>query len=132
MNVSLVPIEGCYQKPLAAKIVSETVHYYNVQVIGKDYTVKFRKSDMLQAGIFRNNFPRRKLVIEKIKKIEFSKLAIGTRFKYPNGESTWVKIDLCGTIAKWEDEQICSSWIGQPICSLNDNNNMDELVCVVQ
>ena len=53
---------------------------------------------------------------------DFNKLALGTRFRYINGEKTFVKIrhDL---IAEWNESQIDTSWVGQGIFSAKENQN---------
>ena len=55
----------------------------------------------------------------------FSWLALGAKMKYGNeSENVWVKISndrLGGCIAAWDDENQATHWLGQSICSLNDN-----------
>lgn len=47
---------------------------------------------------------------------DFNKLALGTRFRYLEGDKTYVKLGH-DTIAEWSDEQIDTTWIGQGIYS---------------
>lgn len=66
---------------------------------------------------------------KKTKKVLFSKLALGSRFKYDDDDTNvWVKIDSRGTIAKWQDEFATASWIGQPICCLNDTGDDQKVI----
>lgn len=58
----------------------------------------------------------------------FSWLALGTKFKYPDVSenfSVWVKISndiRSGCIAEWKPDQQITKWVGQSVCSLNDDN----------
>lgn len=60
-------------------------------------------------------------------------LALGTRFKYIDEgiDSVWVKLSNDGTIAKWEDKNIDTRWIGQSICCLNEDGDMFQTVEIV-
>lgn len=69
----------------------------------------------------------------KSKKVLFSELALGARFKYEGSEDVWVKIDVDpkdACIAKWDENLKDKAWIGQPVCSLNDDG-ADQYVLLV-
>ena len=73
-----------------------------------------------------------KMVIKN--KVLFSDLALGAKFKFENHEDVWVKIDIDpkeGCIAKWDNALQASGWVGQPVCSLNDNG-IDQYVILVK
>jgi hypothetical protein len=70
----------------------------------------------------------------------FNILALGTRFKYnhvsipDDVEDTWVKISHTG-IAKWDDDEVITNWVGQQICSFADNDDeisLSEKVILVE
>lgn len=71
--------------------------------------------------------------MKKMKKVEFYKLSLGTRFKYKDTDVdyTWVKLSDDGTIAKWDDSQIDTNWVGQSICCFKDNDDFTEKVFIV-
>jgi hypothetical protein len=49
----------------------------------------------------------------------FRQLAIGARFKYPEGKKIWVKLNG-GGIAEWQDSLATGSWVGQAIGIFSD------------
>lgn len=52
----------------------------------------------------------------------FSKLPLGSRFKYLDNTvpGVWVKLAGDGCIAEWDDSQIDTNWVGQKVVSLNE------------
>lgn len=65
----------------------------------------------------------------------FSKLALGTRFRYINTgnigkKRLWVKIGA-NTIAEWDEAQKTDNWIGQRICCFTDTFDTDIDVIVL-
>lgn len=61
--VRLLPTQGCYQKPIDARIVRETKSCFFVVPDGYMHEWKFNKADMLRTGNHKNVFPRYKLEI---------------------------------------------------------------------
>jgi hypothetical protein len=48
------------------------------------------------------------------KPCQFSELAIGARFTYPEGSKVWVKLDRHG-IAEWSPKYATATWVGQAV-----------------
>lgn len=53
---------------------------------------------------------------------KFSDLALGAKFTYPLESTIWVKISP-RTVAQWIENMKDCGWMGQPICSFDENDN---------
>lgn len=74
-----------------------------------------------------------KKTVDGIEFVLFSWLSLGAKFKYPNRSKIWIKIshDLSGgCIAEWNENKQDIYWVGQSICSLNDDD-IDQYVLLV-
>ncbi len=60
----------------------------------------------------------------------FKCLALGTKFMYPNSGKVWVKIDV-HTVAEWSEANKTDGWLGQAICSFDDNDDTSKEVIVL-
>lgn len=60
---------------------------------------------------------------------KFSLLALGTRFKYGESNTVWVKIGA-DLVAKWDVTQIDTGWLGQSICSATGEGEEIEVIIV--
>lgn len=70
-------------------------------------------------------------LIENKKPVLFSTLALGSRFKFsPESDDVWVKLGYDAIIAKWDEKFSTDKWVGQPICSLNDDRTDQEVYYV--
>ena len=58
---------------------------------------------------------------------QFSKLALGTRFRYTKSKKIWIKIGK-NLIAEWDESLKTDAWIGQQICCFS---NIDDLTVYV-
>lgn len=65
---------------------------------------------------------------------DFSKLPLGTRFRYINGKTIWVKLDNGPNqeIAEWNTGPIPLNWIGQMICSFSADCESQSKVIIVE
>lgn len=75
-----------------------------------------------------------KKVIDGVEMVLFSWLCLGAKFKYPNSNKVWVKIsnDLdSGCVAEWSDDNQDTYWIGQSVCSFNDDS-VDDFVILAK
>jgi hypothetical protein len=75
-----------------------------------------------------------KKVINGVEMVLFSWLCLGAKFKYPNSNKMWVKIsdDLnSGCVAEWSDDNQDTYWVGQSVCSFNDDC-VDDFVILVK
>ena len=66
----------------------------------------------------------------------FNVLALGTRFKYDNPEVEYTFVKISHTeIARWDDDEVITNWVGQLICSFADNDDeisLSEKVILVE
>jgi hypothetical protein len=69
-------------------------------------------------------------VILDVLKEEFKKLALGTRFSYERFSKEWVKIGAT-TIAEWDESLKTAGWLGQSICSFDENDDTTKIVYVL-
>lgn len=63
--------------------------------------------------------------------VPFSALCYGARFKYTKDEAAeWVKVghDL---IAGWKAENVATTWVGQPLCSFSDDDDVSAVVWLI-
>lgn len=75
-----------------------------------------------------------KKVVNGVEMVLFSWICLGAKFKYQNSNKVWVKIgnDLDGgCIAEWSDDNQDTYWIGQTVCSFNDDG-VDEFVILIK
>jgi hypothetical protein len=63
-------------------------------------------------------------------KVKFKSLALGARFSYKWGSKEWVKISAVG-VAEWDEKLKSSSWLGQSICSFDEDDDTTKLVYVL-
>ena len=74
--------------------------------------------------------------IEKPKAIEkvyvpFDRLCLGAKFKYDDRkegmpDTVWIKIYV-NLIAKWDEEQLTTNWVGQNVCSFSEGDTKEDL-----
>ena len=63
--------------------------------------------------------------------IPYENLALGTRFKFPSSDKTWVKLSSDGTIAEWDTAQQTHRWLGQMIAHIEPEDPDQKFVIVV-
>ena len=69
--------------------------------------------------------------MDQEKSVNFTRLALGTRFKYRSkDQKIFVKLGF-NKVAEWDNSQIETAWIGQGIFSASDGNPEDLSVIVV-
>jgi hypothetical protein len=63
--------------------------------------------------------------------VKFSTLALGSRFRYPDAKTIWVKLNWRGTIVEWDKARETHTWIGQSIVSFGeeDGEDGDVIIC---
>ncbi|WP_460044191.1 DUF4194 domain-containing protein [Pseudomonas sp. S2_H01] len=68
---------------------------------------------------------------KKTEMVSFKKLCYGALFKYSAEEAAvWVKIGH-NTVAGWKPEYVSDSWVGQPICSFAEDDQLDTDVFLI-
>jgi len=63
-------------------------------------------------------------------KVKFKDLALGAKFSYKSGSKQWVKISAVA-IAEWDESLKTSRWMGQSICTFEENNDTTKFVYVL-
>ncbi len=110
------------------KISDKFIEEYNCRIEGWKNTPCYQCAvdDLMEAISFICDFLNEK----HTGSYKYGSLALGTRFKYRNDTTVWVKISV-NTVAKWDEKQKTDSWIGQQICSFDENHNMNIYVDVL-
>lgn len=74
------------------------------------------------------------VVIELVELVvaEFPQLPLGTRFRYINGKTTWVKLSNDGTIAVWSPGRVPLNWLGQEIAVFSAEGESPHKVIIVE